>query len=135
MKKENEVNAVENRIKEAEAAKHTIKDSVFTNLFKEKKYLLQLYKTLHPEDTEVTEDALSDITIHNIMTDGIYNDLGFRRGNRLLILVEAQATWTENIIMRCLMYLMTTYQDYFRKTNQNIYKKANRAPRTAQPQY
>lgn len=124
MKKENEVNAVENRIKEAEAAKHTIKDSVFTNLFKEKKYLLQLYKTLHPEDAEVTEDALSDITIHNIMTDGIYNDLGFRRGNRLLILVEAQATWTENIIIRSLMYLMTTYQDYFRKTNQNIYKKA-----------
>ena len=122
MKKENEVNAVENRIKEAEAAKHTIKDSVFTNLFKEKKYLLQLYKTLHPEDAEVTEDALSDITIHNIMTDGIYNDLGFRRGDRLLILVEAQATWTENIILRSLMYLMTTYQDYFRKTNQNIYK-------------
>lgn len=121
MKKEKEVNAVENRIKETEAAKHTIKDSVFTNLFQEKKYLLQLYKTLHPEDTEVTEDSLSDITIHNIMTDGIYNDLGFRRGNRLLILVECQATWTENIIMRS---LMTTYQDYFRKTNQNIYKKA-----------
>ena len=92
-------------------------------MFQEKKYLLQLYKTLHPEDTEVTEDSLSDITIHNIMTDGIYNDLGFRRGNRLLILVECQSTWTENIIMRSLMYLMTTYQDYFRKTNQNIYKK------------
>lgn len=122
--KNNEVNAVENRIKDEEAAKHTIKDSVFTNLFQDKKYLLQLYKTLHPEDTEVTENELSDITIHNIMTDGIYNDLGFRRGNRLLILVEAQATWTENIIMRSLMYLMTTYQDYFRKTNQNIYKKA-----------
>lgn len=83
-----------------------------------------MYKTLHPEDAGVTEDELSDITIHNIMTDGIYNDLGFRRGDRLLILVEAQATWTENIIMRSLMYLMTTYQDYFRKTNQNIYKKA-----------
>lgn len=124
MKNNNEVNAVENRIKEAEAAKHTIKDSVFTNLFKEKKYLLQLYKTLHPEDAEVTENELSDITIHNIMTDGIYNDLGFRRGDRFLILVESQATWTENIIMRSLMYLMTTYQDYFRKTNQNIYKKA-----------
>ena len=124
MKKEKEVNAVENRIKETEAAKHTIKDSVFTNLFQEKKYLLQLYKTLHPEDTEVTEDELSDITIHNIMTDGIYNNFGFRRGNRLLILVECQSTWTENIIMRSLMYLMTTYQDYFRKTNQNIYKKA-----------
>lgn len=43
MKKENEINAVENRIKDEEVAKHTIKDSVFTNLFKEKKYLLQLY--------------------------------------------------------------------------------------------
>lgn len=124
MENNNEVNSVENRIKEAEAAKYTIKDSVFTNLFKEKKYLLQLYKTLHPEDIEVTENELSDITIHNIMTDGIYNDLGFRRGDRLLILVESQATWTENIIMRSLMYLMTTYQDYFRRTNQNIYKKA-----------
>ena len=124
MKKEKEENAVENRIKDEEVAKHTIKDSVFTNLFQEKKYLLQLYKTLHPEDTEVTEDELSDITIHNIMTDGIYNNFGFRRGNRLLILVECQSTWTENIIMRSLMYLMTTYQDYFRKTNQNIYKKA-----------
>lgn len=37
MENNNEVNAAENRIKEAEAAKHTIKDSVFTNLFKEKK--------------------------------------------------------------------------------------------------
>ena len=119
--RKNEVNAVESRIREEEAAKHTIKDSVFTDLFQNKKYLIQLYKTLHPEDTE---DELSDITIHNIMTDGIYNDLGFRRGDRLLILVEAQATWTENIIIRSLMYLMTTYQDYFRKTNQNIYKKA-----------
>lgn len=124
MKNNNEVNATGRRIKDEEVAKHTIKDSVFTNLFQDKKYLLQLYKSLHPEDAEVTEDELSDITIHNIMTDGIYNDLGFRRGNRLLILVEAQATWTENIIIRSLMYLMTTYQDYFRKTNQNIYKKA-----------
>lgn len=122
MRKENEVNAVENRIRDEEVVKHTIKDSVFTNLFQDKKYLIQLYKTLHPEDTEVTEDELSDITIHNILTDNIYNDLGFIRGNRLLILVEAQSTWTTNIIIRSLMYLMTTYQDYFKKTSQNIYK-------------
>jgi hypothetical protein len=29
-------------------AKRTAKDSVFVDLFKDKKYLLQLYKTLHP---------------------------------------------------------------------------------------
>lgn len=60
MKNHNEVKAAGSRIKDEEVAKHTIKDSVFTNLFQDKRYLLQLYKTLHPEDTQVTEDALSD---------------------------------------------------------------------------
>lgn len=122
MEKNNKVNAAENRIKDEEVAKYTIKDSVFTNLFQEKKYLLQLYKTLHPEDTEVTEDELSDITIHNIMTNDVYNDVGFMVGERLLILTEAQATWTENIAVRILIYLMVTYQDYIKKTKQNVYK-------------
>ena len=41
--------------------KYTLKDSIFTNLFSHPEYLLQLYKTLHPEDTEATEDSLTDI--------------------------------------------------------------------------
>ncbi len=122
MKKENEANASGSRIKDEEVAKHTIKDSVFTNLFQDKKYLLQLYKTLHPEDTQVTEDALSDITIHNIMTNDVYNDVGFMVGEKLLILTEAQTTWTENIAVRILIYLMVTYQDYIKKTKQNVYR-------------
>lgn len=122
MKNNNEVNAAENRIKDEEVAKHTIKDSIFTNLFQDKKYLLQLYKTLHPEDTEVTEEELSDITIHNIMTNEIYNDVGFMVGEKLLILTEAQSSWTENIAVRILIYLMVTYQDYIKKTKQNVYK-------------
>ena len=60
--------------------KRKIKDSVFTDLFQNKKYLLQLYKALHPEDTEVTEDALADITIKHVLIDGDYNDLGFSVG-------------------------------------------------------
>lgn len=122
MKKENEANAAGSRIKDEEVAKHTIKDSVFTNLFQDKKYLLQLYKTLHPEDTQVSEDALSDITIHNIMTNDVYNDVGFMVGEKLLILTEAQTTWTENIAVRILIYLMVTYQDYIKKTKQNVYR-------------
>ena len=117
-----EINAAENRMKDKEIVKHTVKDSVFTNLFQNKEYLIQLYQTLHPEDVDVTEDELTDITIHNIMTDDIYNDLGFSVGDRLLILAEAQASWTVNIIIRSLMYLMKTYQDYFARTKQNIYK-------------
>lgn len=122
MKNKNEANVAESRIKDEEVAKHTIKDSVFTNLFQDKKYLLQLYKTLHPEDTQVTKDALSDITIHNIMTNDVYNDVGFMVGEKLLILTEAQATWTENIAVRILIYLMVTYQDYIKKTKQNVYR-------------
>ena len=122
MKNNNEVNAAENRIKDEEVARHTIKDSIFTNLFQDKKYLIQLYKALHPEDTEVTEDELSDITIHNIMTNDVYNDVGFMVREKLLILTEAQATWTENIVVRILIYLMVTYQDYIKKTKQNVYK-------------
>lgn len=130
MKNKNEVNVAGSRIKDEEVAKHTIKDSVFTNLFQDKKYLLQLYKTLHPEDTQVTEDALSDITIHNIMTNDVYNDVGFMVGEKLLILTEAQATWTENIAVRILIYLMVTYQDYIKKTKQNVYRsKKIRLPR------
>ena len=30
--------------------KRTVKDSVFTDLFAQKKYLIQLYRSLHPED-------------------------------------------------------------------------------------
>lgn len=107
--------------------KQKIRDSVFTNMFQEKKYLLQLYKALHPEDTDVTEDAIEDITIKHILIDADYNDLGFSVGNRLMILVESQSTWTCNIIIRALMYMVQTYHEYFKRTGQNLYgsKKVN----------
>ncbi len=107
--------------------KREIKDSVFTNLFQDKKYLLQLYKALHPEDSDVTEDEIEDVTIKHVLVDADYNDLGFSVGDRLMVLVESQSTWTFNIIIRALMYLIQTYHDYFKRTNQNLYggKKVN----------
>ncbi len=112
----------EQKKEDTKIMKRTIKDSVFTNLFQDKKYLIQLYQALHPEDKEVTEDKLTDVTIENVLTDNIYNDLGFMVGNRLLILVEAQSTWTVNIIIRALMYLIQTYHNYFERTKQSLYK-------------
>ncbi|MBD5481900.1 MAG: hypothetical protein HDR15_05130 [Lachnospiraceae bacterium] len=107
--------------------KRKIKDSVFTNLFQDKKYLLQLYQALHPEDNNVTEDEIKDITIKHVLIDADYNDLGFSVGDRLMVLVESQSTWTFNIIIRALMYLIQTYHNYFKRTNQNLYgsKKVN----------
>jgi hypothetical protein len=102
-------------------AKYTAKDSVFTTIFQNKKYLMQLYRALHPEDTETTEDALTDITIRNVLTNGIYNDLAFRVGDKIMFLVEHQSSWTMNIIIRVLMYLVQTYHDYFEEQDADLY--------------
>lgn len=91
-------------------ANRTAKASVFTDLFGDKKYLIQLYRALHPEDVDVTEDQIKNVTIQNILLDRNYNDLGFQIEDRLVILIEAQSTWTVNIIVRGLMYLVQTYQ-------------------------
>ena len=104
-----------------EAAKRTIRDSVFSDLFGNKKYLLQLYQALHPEDTEATEDDLTDVTIQNVLTDDLYNDLGFRNGDRVMILVESQSTWSVNIIIRVLLYLAQTWNEHIEETKQNRY--------------
>ncbi len=103
-------------------AKRTAKNSVFLDLFQNKSYLLKLYKTLHPEDTTATEDSLTDITIENVLTDNLYNDLGFIVNNKLMILIEAQSTWTMNILVRVLLYLAQSYHEYFQHTSQNYYK-------------
>lgn len=101
--------------------KRKIRDSVFTNIFQDKKYLLLLYRALHPEDRSTTEDDIRDVTIKHVLVDADYNDLGFTIGDRLVILVESQSTWTLNIIIRALLYLMQTYHDYFKRTRQNLY--------------
>jgi hypothetical protein len=96
-KKQGVNNLQKTKITEQEIkAKRTAKDSVFVDLFKDKKYLLQLYKTLHPED---------------VMANG-----------RLLILAEAQSTWSVNILIRILLYLAQSYNEYFVKTGQDLYK-------------
>ena len=83
--------------------KITIKDSVFTNLFSQKKYMRQLYLTLHPEDT-IEEDELEEVTLENILVDDIYNDLGFLAKKRLITLAECQSTWNNNMALRLLLY-------------------------------
>lgn len=103
-------------------AKRSAKNSVFLDLFQNKSYLLKLYQTLHPEDITATEDTLTDVTIENVLTDNLYNDLGFIVNNKLMILIEAQSTWTMNILVRILLYLAQSYHEYFQRTSQNLYK-------------
>ena len=106
--------------KKVPANKNT-KDSVFLDLFGQKEYLFQLYQVMHPEDQTTTKDDLRYITINRVLLRGIYNDLGFMAGNRLMILVEAQSLWTTNILPRILIYLAHSLQSYFKATDANVY--------------
>ena len=101
--------------------KHIIKATVFSDLFYNPKYLMELYQALHPEDKITTESDLKDVTIRNVLVNDIVNDLGFRVGDRLLLLLEAQSTWSLNILVRVLMYLARTYQIYFKEQKADLY--------------
>ena len=98
-----------------------VKDSVFTDLFKDKANILKMYKELHPEDTEATEEDITPITLTHVIVNKIYNDLGFKVRNTLIILVEAQSTWSVNIIIRLLIYLIQTYQEYIHTNSLYMY--------------
>lgn len=101
--------------------RRTAKDTVFKDLFSTPENLLKLYNGLHPEDTDITTSDIKLITLESILRNGIYNDLGFLAKNRLMILVEAQSTWSPNIVLRGAMYLMTTYQEYFNRNDISLY--------------
>ena len=107
------------------SSRHNAKASVFTNLFSEAEYLCQLYKCLHPEDEGVTVEDLTLFTLESILVNQQYNDLGFLRGNRLLILGEHQSTWTENVLPRFFIYLADTWLKYINTNELNVYGRAN----------
>ncbi len=98
-----------------------VKDSLFRRLFSEPEYLLRFYQALHPEDTETTENNLELVTLETVIVKDIHNDLGLALDSGLLILAEAQSTWSVNIIVRSLLYLARTYQNYLQKTRQSLY--------------
>lgn len=103
--------------------KRNIKDTVFSKLFEDPQNQLELYRFLHPEDKSVAVNDCKTVTIENVLLDQIYNDLGFIVRNRLLMLTEAQSTWSLNIIPRILMYLADTLNRFIHETNQSPYRR------------
>ena len=99
------------------------KDSVFVNLFNNNKYVLRLYKELHPEDTKVTLNDINVMTLKSVLVNTLYNDLGFivKEGeeSKLVMLVESQSAWNPNMTLRMLFYLSQTYLDFLRKSKQS----------------
>lgn len=98
-----------------------IMNSVFVDLFSIPAYRLDAYKALHPEDAEARAEDIRLVTLKAVMTNHIYNDLGFTFKNKWVYLIEAQSSWSPNIAVRQLMYLSDTFQEHIHKTQQNAY--------------
>ena len=96
--------------------RYAVKDSVFTYVFKQPEYARKLYLALHPEDTAVTEADCKLVTLENVLTTGMYNDVGLQVRDTLILLVEAQSVFSINIALRMLLYLAATYKEYVRGT-------------------
>lgn len=109
------------REKMYEQSKREIKDTVFTSLFSDKEYLMQLYQELHPEDTDITKEDLQPVTMENILVNQIQNDLRFIAKDKLLILVEAQSTYSINIAIRMLLYAVHTIKEYIKENKLNLH--------------
>lgn len=104
--------------------KYTLKDSVFTYIFKQPEYARELYLALHPEDHDVTEADCKLVTLENVLTTGLYNDVGIQVRDKLILLVEAQSTFSINIVLRLLLYLAATYKEYVEEQKLNLYGTA-----------
>lgn len=107
-----------------ETSKRRSKDRVFTDLFSDVNYVYELYRELHPEDTDATVEDISIQTIHSVLVNTLCNDLGFCVGNRLLFLTEAQSVWNHNITVRLFLYLADTYRRYIHDTGQDVHNTA-----------
>ena len=90
--------------------KKTYKDSLFRTIFKDKKRLAHLYQALSGE--KVSGEDIHLNTLRGVFMNDVKNDISFRVGNRLIILIEHQSTWNPNMPLRFFWYLSRLYRSY-----------------------
>ena len=103
--------------------KHTAKDSVFAMLCRDEKYLLELYRCLHPEDESITAEDLEILSLETALVSSYYNDLSLTARTTIIILVEAQSKFSLNISLRMLLYLAEALDQYVKQNGINLHSK------------
>ena len=98
-------------------------NSVFIDMFERDEYRLQLFQVLHPEMTDVRAEDIRTVTLKQVITTHQYNDLAFLVRDRLMVFVEAQSSWSVNILIRILLYLADTIQEYLHMNNMDIHNQ------------
>ena len=108
-------------------SKRNTKDSVLTHLFSFPEYQLELYKALHPDDNDVSEADIKTITRDCVVATHEHNDLGILIKDRLMVFVEAQSSWSPNIVIRLMSYAVQSLMDYFRERDVYLYSNTKAA--------
>ncbi len=100
--------------------KHKVYDSVFNDLFSDSKMLLDLYKVLLGDkvNPNITEKDISLLESDKVFINDLYNDLSFIVDNELIIMVEAQSTYSKNIATRLLLYAAKGLEEYIKNSEE-----------------
>ena len=80
-----------------------------------------MYKELFLQDLTITENDLQLVTLDNVLTIHPYNDLGILARGKLIVLAEAQSTWSVNIIFRLADYYYDSAMSYLVMKNADLY--------------
>ena len=70
---------------------------------------------------EITAADITVVTLKQVVTTHQYNDMAFLVKDRLLVFVEAQSQWSDNILIRILLYLTETIQEYLHTKGYDIH--------------
>ena len=94
-------------------------ETIFSNLFSSKHHLLEMYRAVHPEDTEVTEDDIADISRIPLVPGGLDMSVGFSVRDSAFVFVSSPQI--DDVLLSVMLmiqmvgvmdrYLVTTGQD------------------------
>ena len=88
--------------------KRNYKDSLFRNIFKDKKRLCSLYNALSGENISPRDIIIN--TLRGTFYNDVKNDISFDIGNHTVVLMEHQGSWNPNMPLRMLWYIGKLYR-------------------------
>ena len=88
--------------------KRNYRDSLFRNIFKDKKRLCSLYNALSGEN--ISPEDITINTLRGTFFNDIKNDISFDVGNHTVVLMEHQGSWNPNMPLRMLWYIGKLYR-------------------------
>ncbi len=91
--------------------KRNSKDSIFRNIFKDKKNLVDLYYDI--SGVRLREEDIRVLDLENYILNSIKNDLSFiTSDDKLIVLIEHQSSINYNMDIRLLLYYSRLLEDY-----------------------